>query len=57
MPTHVHSPHPHHHRLGEGHPPVSVSPSILRMSVLERLAIAAAVIVLLWGVVLWAMWT
>jgi hypothetical protein len=31
-----------------------VSPSILRMSILERLAIAAALIVLLWGAVFWA---
>jgi hypothetical protein len=56
MPTHVHSQHHHHHHHpGRGHPPASVSPSILRMSVVERLAIAAALIVLLWGAVLWAM--
>ena len=57
MPTHVHPPqhHHHHHHPGHGHPPASVSPSILRMSVAERLAIAAALIVLLWGAVLWAM--
>jgi hypothetical protein len=57
MPTHVHS-HDHghhHHHPGEGHPPATVSPSILRMSVLERLAIAAALIVVLWGAVFWAM--
>ena len=53
MPTHVH-PH-HHHHPGQGHPPAVVSPSILRMSILERLAIAAALIALLWGVVVWAM--
>jgi hypothetical protein len=52
MPTHV---HPHHHHPGEGHPPASISPSILRMSVLERLAVAGALIVVLWGAVLWAM--
>jgi hypothetical protein len=52
MPTHV---HPHHHHAGEGHPPASISPSILRMSVLERLAVAGALIVVLWGAVLWAM--
>jgi hypothetical protein len=52
MPTHV--PHPHHHP-GRGHPPASISPSILRMSVLQRLAIAAALIVVLWGAVFWAM--
>jgi len=55
MPTHVH-PHPQHHRhAGQGHPPASISPSILRISVLERLAIAAALIVVLWGAVFWAM--
>jgi hypothetical protein len=32
-----------------------VSPSILRMSVVQRLAIAAALIALLWLAVLWAM--
>jgi len=54
MPTRV--PHPHHdHRPGEGHPPAAISPSILRMSVLERLAIAAALIALVWGAVVWAM--
>lgn len=53
MPTHVH-PH-HHHHPGRGHPPASISPSILRMSVLERLAVAAVLIVVLWGAVFWAM--
>jgi hypothetical protein len=55
MPTHVHPQHHHHHPPGQGHPPASISPSILRMSVLERLAIAAALIVVLWGAVFWAM--
>ena len=54
MPTHVPHPH-HHHHPGQGHPPASISPSILRLSVLQRLAIAAALIVLLWGAVIWAM--
>jgi hypothetical protein len=53
MPTHIH-PH-HHHQPGQGHPPASISPSILRMSVLERLAVAAVLIVVLWGAVFWAM--
>jgi hypothetical protein len=52
MPTHVHH---HHHHPGEGHPPATISPSILRMAALERLAVAAAVIALIWGAVLWAM--
>jgi hypothetical protein len=53
MPTDV--PHPHHHHPSEGHPAAAISPSILRMSVVQRLGIAAALIVLLWGAVLWAM--
>jgi hypothetical protein len=32
-----------------------IAPSILRMSVLERLAIALALIAVLWGAVAWAM--
>ena len=54
MPTQVPHPH-HHHHPGQGHPPASISPSILRMSVLQRLAIAAALIALLLGAVIWAM--
>jgi hypothetical protein len=54
MPTRV--PHPHHdHGPGQGHPPAAISPSILRMSVVERLAIAAGLIALVWGAVVWAM--
>ena len=48
-------PHPHHHHHpGQGHPPGSVAPSILRMSAFERLALAAVMIAVLWGVVFWA---
>jgi hypothetical protein len=51
MPTN----HPHHHdHPGQGHPPATIAPSILRMSVFERLTMAAAMIALLWGVVFWA---
>jgi hypothetical protein len=53
MPAHPH--HHHHHAPGEEHPRASISPSILRMSVAGRLAIAAAVIAVLWGAVAWAM--
>jgi len=54
MPTRV--PHPHHdHSPGQGHPPAAISPSILRMSVVERLAIAVGLIALVWGAVVWAM--
>ena len=41
-------PHRHPH-------PVIVSASILRLSVLARLAVAGAVIVLIWAAVFWAM--
>ena len=40
---------------GEGHPPASISPSILRLSAIERLAAAGVVIVLIWAAVFWAM--
>jgi hypothetical protein len=54
MPTRL--PHPHHqHRPGQGHPTAGISPSILRMSVVQRLAIAAALIAFLWAAVVWAM--
>jgi hypothetical protein len=52
MATHVH--HQHHHPPGERHPGAAVSPSLLRMSVLERLAIAGMLIAVLWGAVAWA---
>jgi hypothetical protein len=58
MPTHVHDHgpgHHHHHHPGEGHPPASISPSILRLSAVERLAAAGVVIVLIWTAVFWAM--
>ncbi len=52
MPTHVHHPHRH---PGEGHPPATAAPSILRMGAPARLATAAVVIALIWGTMLWAM--
>jgi hypothetical protein len=45
----------HHHHPGEAHPPVTIAPSILRLSAVERLLGAAAVIVVLWAAVYWAM--
>jgi hypothetical protein len=54
MTDHSHHHH-HHHRPGEGHPPASVSMSILRLSALERLAAAGIAIAMIWGVVFWAM--
>ena len=41
----------HHHHPGHAHPPATVSPSILRLSVLERLAAVAVVVAVLWGAV------
>jgi hypothetical protein len=41
-------PHHHPHRI-------DVSPSILRLSAVQRLAAAGVVIALLWGAILWAM--
>jgi hypothetical protein len=55
MPTDIHPHHHHHHRPGEGHPPASISPSILRLSAVERLAAAGVLIALIWAAVLWAM--
>jgi hypothetical protein len=45
----------HHHHPGHHHPPATIAPSILRMSVAERLMAAGVVIGLLWVAVLWAM--
>jgi hypothetical protein len=56
MSDHHHHHHGHHHHdEGHAHPPASVRPSILRMSALERLAFAAALIALLWASAFWAM--
>jgi hypothetical protein len=60
MPTQIHDHqhehgHHHHHHPGEGHPPASISPSILRLSAIERLAAAGVMIALIWAAVLWAM--
>ena len=41
---------PHHHPH-----PVVISASLLRMSALERLALAGGVIVVMWAAVFWAM--
>jgi len=49
-------PHPHNHP-GHAHPPATVSPSILRLSALERLAGVTLLIAALWAAVGWAMWS
>jgi hypothetical protein len=51
MPPHIHT----HNHPGRAHPPATVSPSILRLSALERLAAVAVLIAALWGAVFWAM--
>jgi hypothetical protein len=55
MATQTHQHHHQHHHAGEGHPPATVSPSILRLSAVERLAAAIAAITVIWASVLWAM--
>jgi len=50
-----HHSHHHHHHAGHVHPPATVHPSILRLSMLERLAASAAVIAAIWAAVFWAM--
>jgi hypothetical protein len=44
-----------HHHPGHAHPPATVSASILRLSAFERLGAVAAIIVVLWSAVFWAM--
>jgi hypothetical protein len=47
--------HPHHHHpQGQAHPPAAVAPSILRLSVVERLGIAILLISVIWSAVFWA---
>jgi hypothetical protein len=45
----------HHHHPGDVHPPVAVHASILRLSALERLAVAAGLIALIWAAAFWAL--
>jgi ABC-type Zn2+ transport system substrate-binding protein/surface adhesin len=62
FPSHSHShDHDHHHGNAHGHGPASPHPaqpiswSILRMTVVSRLAAAVAVAAALWGIVWLAM--
>jgi hypothetical protein len=48
-----HTAHAHHHP-GHAHPPAAAGLSLLRLSVWQRLCIAAALIALMWLAVLWA---
>ena len=52
---HNHHGHHHHHHPAGVHPPASVHPSILRLSVLQRLGFAAGLIALVWAAAFWAM--
>ncbi|MGE0061272.1 MAG: hypothetical protein AB7T86_04255 [Xanthobacteraceae bacterium] len=56
MNAHDHSHHSahHHHHAGHVHPPAAVTPSLLRLSAAGRLAIAAALIAVIWLGVAWA---
>jgi hypothetical protein len=44
----------HHHHADEAHPSTALSPSLLRLSAPKRLALAGALIALIWIAVLWA---
>jgi hypothetical protein len=44
----------HHHHAGEAHPSPALSPSLLRLSATQRLAVAGVLIGLIWAAVLWA---
>ena len=46
---------PHHHHPGRGHPPAALAPSILRLSLWQRLAVAAGLSAVVWLAVVWAM--
>jgi hypothetical protein len=44
----------HHHQGGEPHPSPAISTSLLRLSASGRLAVAGALIALIWAAYLWA---
>lgn len=45
----------HHHHPGHAHPSPHVAPSLLRLSAIQRLVVAAGLIAVLWSAVTWAM--
>jgi hypothetical protein len=45
----------HHHHGGAPHPSPVLSPSLLRLSAMQRLGLAGALIALIWAAALWAM--
>ncbi|MGA8319763.1 MAG: hypothetical protein WBE48_20990 [Xanthobacteraceae bacterium] len=44
----------HHHHGGAPHPSPVVSPSLIRLSAVQRLAISGALIALIWAAFFWA---
>jgi hypothetical protein len=44
----------HHHHNGAPHPPPGIAPSLLRFSVIQRIAVAGALVALIWAAVFWA---
>jgi hypothetical protein len=50
--SHSHSHH-HHHHTGHVHPPVSIHPSILRISAVQRVGFAAVLIAVIWAAAFW----
>jgi hypothetical protein len=44
----------HHHHAAGRHPPPAIAPSLLRLSAVQRLAIAGALIALIWAAAFWA---
>src|SRR4029077_10096283 len=45
----------HHHRADDVHPSPTIAPSLLRISVPQRLGIAGALAALIWLMALWAL--
>jgi hypothetical protein len=46
----------HHHHNGDApHPSSAVTPSLLRLSAPQRIAVAGVLIALIWAAFLWAM--
>jgi hypothetical protein len=44
----------HHHHGGAPHPSPAVSPSLIRLSAVQRLAISGGLIALIWAAFFWA---
>jgi hypothetical protein len=45
----------HHHHGGAPHPSPEASPSLIRLSAPQRLAVAGVLIALIWAAFFWAM--